>query len=304
MGLESLTRWFNEQAERVEPELRELLDRGIQPIGENARNRETPHASVHPDTHRIGVPPGRTRFDLETGQAVHQGTGVTIADDLTTVGELSQVGVQREDAQDASVARSLMVFADTGGVTLEIAGSKVPLDPCMYYTVSRTPYSQLIFDCSLPAELYIIATARSRPFARMAPVTIHQDRVGPSFTGSPDAFTDLGFQTIDSAQDGDLSDADAQKAKIHVQNTPTRTWVVENTGANDAEVRLVGNASHEGEGRFTDVAPADQPVTVAAGATEILTLTAEAWHLIKLQARNAVNGDEITLEYEYNGVGP
>lgn len=301
MGLEAIRQWLQEQADQVEPQARQLQDRAIQPIQQEARDKERPHASPHEDQERIGLPPGRTRFDLVKGTAEHGATEALILDGFRTVGELAQVGTQRAAESDANVARALLVMADTGGATLEAGGSVVPMIPGVFYPIERSPIGSFLVDCDRPTELYIVLTGRSRPFARPSTGPLYQERIGPSTTQTPDAFVDLGFQTIDSSDDSDLTDAEAQDAELDVRPLQFLTWIVENTGANAAEVQVVANAVGRGKGRFSVTKPANQPVTVASGDTAIINLNGEAYHLAKLQARNAVSGEEITLEYEFGG---
>lgn len=281
---------------------RRARDLGIGPVSESGiRN---PVRSVHDDRQRFGIPPGRTVFDFSKGEAKHIDSGTVLEDDLPEPSQATNVSPGKDTPDDAKTWRSLTVFADTG-VILKTP-DPVPLDPCIYYT-ARLEQDRIEVEASLPTDLYMLPGGRATAPVEPFPLVGHMDRVGPSFTGTPDAYTDLGFQTIDSADDADLTDADAQKGKLHAQNYGYRTFVIKNTSADDVadrkiEARIVGNATHRGYGRFVDVDPANQPVTLSVGETEIFTLNQEAWHLLKLQIRNTTNGNQVSAEYEFNGV--
>lgn len=281
---------------------RRARDLGIGPVSESGiRN---PVRSVHDDRQRFGIPPGRTVFDFSKGEARHVDSGTVLEDNLPEPSQATNVSPGKETQDDADTWRSLTVFADSG-VILKTP-DPIPLDPCIYYT-ARLEQDRITVEAELPTDLYMLPGGRATTPVEPMPLVGHIDRVGPSFTGTPDAFTGLGFQTIDSAEDGGLADADAQKVPLHAQNYGHRTFVVENTSADDAadrkiEARIVGNATHRGYGRFTSVDPANQPVTIGVGQTEIFTVNEEAWHLLKLQIRNTTNGNQVSAGYEFNGV--
>lgn len=273
---------------------RVLRDFGVSALSPGEADHARTDVAAHPGEQRVGLPPGSTRFDWSAGEVRHLDSDTVLTDQLPTVEEMDSLGDSKEDSE---ALRSVLAFCDVG-CTLEIAGSEIPLDPCNYFPIRRRAFRSLTLTTKLPAEAYVVASSRSEPFADVVSHVMHSNRVG-TYDGTPDSWSPVAFETVPSAENGDLG-ADARRAPLHVQEFEKRTWTVENTGTNDVEVRLVGKTTHTGP--FVDVDPADQPVTVASGSTETLTLNSEAWHVVKLEARNLTTGNSVTLDVHYAGV--
>lgn len=269
-------------------------DFGISELMPGQLSNERADVTAHPGQQRIAVPPGKTRFDYEEGEVRHLDSDTVLTDDLPTVDQMTSVGDGEEDKQ---ALRSVLAFADVG-CELEIGGSTIPLDPCSYFPIQRRNFSSLTMTTKLPAQAYVIASARSKPFANIVANASHSNRIGV-LSGTQDSFGAVGFEAPGTHDNSDFG-ANARHPALHVQEFAKRTWTVENTSANDAEIRVVGKATHAGP--FVDVAPGEQPVTVAAGDTVTLTSNGEAWHVQKLEGRNVTNGNNIDLEAHYAGV--
>lgn len=277
-----------------------MSDSGIAPVrpGEQGARSDV---SAHPGAERIGIPPGKTRFDWRKGEVKHLGSDTVLTDEIPEIGNLQQVGDQH-DADDRNMMRSVLAFADANA-TLTIAGSSIPLDPCAYFPIDRTPFDTITLEVGIPTDVYMVASARSRPFSDIQTFAAHMDRVGPAFTATVDGWTPLPFQTVGTAHNEALTD-EVARGKLHTQNFPMRTFVLENTGTDAFRVRLVGKASHHGFGRWTNVEPSELPVTIQPGDTEIITNNGDAWHLQRLEVapEEGVASADVTTEYEFTGV--
>lgn len=274
-----------------------MTDLGVSPVapGEAHARRDV---AVHPGDQRIALPPGETRIDFVEGEARHLGTDTVITSDITSIGQTQQVGDESEqNQQDQNVMRALLAFCDVG-CTLKVAGSEIPLDPCNYFPIQRRSFQQITITTKLPAQCYLIASARSKPFADIVSKAAHTNRIG-TYSGTPDSYDPVPFEAPGTFGNADFG-SEARHPALHVQEFGSRTWTVENTGANKAEVRIVAKATHDGP--FVDVEPSQQPVAVASGAKETLTLNNDAWHVAKLEVRNTTTGNSVSLESHYAGV--
>lgn len=269
-----------------------LQDLGVAPLSPGEAEHARTDVAAHPGQQRVPLPPGSTRFDWQQGEVRHLDTDTVLTADLPTVEEMVDVGDTEEDKH---ALRSVLAFADVGA-NLEIGGSEIPLDPCSYFPIQRRSFKTLTLTTKIPAQAYVIASARSEPFSNLQTQVIHTNREG-TYSGTPDDWEAVAFEAPGTPDD---LGADGRAAPIHAQEFAANTWTVENTSANDAEVRLVGKTTHHGP--MVDVDPANQPVTVAAGETEVLTLNSEVWHVLKLQTRNTAAGNSVSLDSHYAGV--
>lgn len=271
-----------------------MEDLGVSSLQPGQASNARSDVTAHPGEQRIGLPPGRTRFDWREGEIRHLGSDTVISDELPTVEQMTTVG---DTEADKHALRSVLAFTDVG-TEVEIAGATIPLDPCNYFPIKRREFSSLTLTTTLPAQAYVIASTRTRPFSDVVSNASHTNRIG-TYSGTPDSYDPVQFETPGTFGNSDFG-AEARHPALHAQEFGSRTLTVENTGANDFEARIVGKTTHGGP--FVDVAPAEQPVTVASGETSILTLNEEAWHVLKLEVRNLTAGNSVDAEVHYAGV--
>lgn len=285
---------------------RQLDANGLAAIIENQLNRTVAFGSAG-ESMRFAVPSGRTRFDFQEGQAHHIDSDTELASDLSKVDSISTLGPPGESPDDEKAYRSLLLFADDE-VTLEIGGSKVPIDTCLYFPIEAIPFTKFYIKAGRPTDLYIILSAKHHGFAKVAVRTIHYDRVG-SYNASADDFTGVPVVPhglVDISGSVAQAVTDYGNAKMHSQNYNDRTFVIENTGANDLRFQIQGQAGHAGNARWVTVDPDNMPITVVSGDTHIATVNGEAWHLMRAQVAKLSGdaaGTNISAEMDVSQVG-
>lgn len=257
------------------------------------------HVDAHPGGARLAVPPGKTEIDWEAGEVnwVEDGDGKsrseTLRSDLTQVGDMAHI-----DTSDTAALRSMLLFADDD-VTITAGGSTFQLDPCMYFPVFSTEFTKLTIEPNRPIDLYCVVSTRSQGFANLGPMTIHYDRSG-GISGTHDSFQTVNMTVTGLTDSNGVAESAAKAAgKLHVQNVPIRTIIVENDGSNDLDVRVQGQAGHGGTGRWVDVIASS---TVTAGTTSKFTNVHEAWHIQRVQIQNTTNGQAISAKVDYTAV--
>lgn len=248
---------------------------------------------AHPGDARLGLPPGVTLIDFNNGEVVWEeddagnAQNETLRNDLTALPDMEQIATTDTDA-----LRSFFTYADAD-VAIDYGGANVQLDPCSYFQVPSTDFQEIRVTSHLPTDLYMIASTRTQGFSTPGAVNVHLDRSG-GFSAQPanDTWETIP-NTVVSLTDanGFPNDSNKAKGKIHSQNFTARTFVFENTGANDVNVRIQGQAGHAGTARWQNIA-SDFPVTLAPGDTLIHTNRQDAWHLLRAQVDN-INAGEV-----------
>lgn len=267
-------------------------------------------ADAHPGHARVGLPPGKTEFDWEAGTVtwIEDGDGGSRSEDLEpgATGNLTKVENMDQVAEnDKQVLRSLLTFVDDDA-TLYVGGGQAQLDPCMYFPIPDMEFTKFTVEVSRPADLYGVASTRTNAFANLGPLTIHLDRSGGFGAATPanDSWETVEMTVSHLTDDNGVAESSAKAAgKMHVQNTPIRTIVVENVhNSNDLQYRVQGMSGHHGTGRWVTI-DSGMPNTVTAGSVGHHTNVNEAWHLQRVQVTNDVNGEDVHARVDYTAVG-
>ena len=207
-------------------------------------------------------------------------------------------------------ARSLIVIVDSqASIELQPASGRIPVAGGVFIGNARAvervavtadrPYNLLIGFANTPVAPQFLSASRFQ--LRVADITLTKTNIA----GVADALVDVpvvpksGAKTLDQATWGD--------AIIPTLGWGKKTFRVDNTGANAAEVQVQGRIDPEGS--FVgdlDVESAGGRTTIAAGDYATLE-TGLSWHEIRLQAAVAAAEaatDQTTLAVSYLGEQP
>lgn len=275
-----------------------LQSEGVASNPDATQYRPTPFENevIPTGSGRFPMPAGRTTFDFVEGEVTHDGTG-DLSESLRTFDDMSDA----IDGASIQALRSLYVYVDTQ-VQLELdngRSGKFTIDPSLYFPIQSQGFKRFVIEADRPTNVYAVVSTRSRAFTSDA-VQNHTDRSGSrSDTGSDaDSYVSVPVKpygladSLPSSASVDNWDDPVIDARAHNRHS----FVVENTGSNDIDARIV--AAEDDDLTFREIGA--QSTGIASGDFTVFDIQ-ERHKFYRVEYRNSTNGNDVSAEVDYFG---
>jgi hypothetical protein len=286
--IEGMNRRLDEIGNLLQSQLAQEGVTQLDPAGYNPTPFE--YATLPQDGGHMALPYGETTFDFENGVVTNEHAGEMY--EIRSFEEMSK-GLD----SDIQSLRSIYIYGDVVGKIKLDDGDWFQFDSCQYVPIKSQGFKRVSVTCSIPWNVYGVASTRAQAFTETDSISLHMTRQGELDLGQHDT-----WQTVPHVPHGLKHDYGMEYAKggLHMISLPRKTFTIENNSGNGnaIDVRVLGAATHERN--FHEIT---RTTGLADGDHHIFHVE-QSHHIMIVQVRNSTDGNDVSVYTEVCGGAP